>query len=268
MSSDPFFSGLSPVEVPWRDWRLHVPLRYRDLWSFTIMYRAPARVVRDLVPSNVHPIRFTPSEAIVLLGVNDARDSDIGPYQELWIGFPVTVNRVAVPFLGMRELLKRGGSVFLNELALTTAPATDLGIDIAGYPKHMADVRIEFEGGGATCTWVEDDQKVLSVTLDPVELKTSAKRAHSSLITLKDGFLARSEMISEASGSGKVPASGIALDLGDHPHTAEIRPLLEGKCLGGTIATGRKALLSPPLETWPAKSIPAGWRPPVMVESP
>ena len=74
------------------------------------------------------------------------------------IGFPVTVQEPALPYLGLRSFAKRGGAVFVHQMILDDQTAIDLGVDIAGYPKRLGEIELDFDSFMVKCLWREDGE--------------------------------------------------------------------------------------------------------------
>jgi len=70
------------------------------------------------------------------------------------------------------------------------------------------------------------------------------------LITIKDGYVLRGQAVGYTGRAGKVDAEAISVEFGSHERAAEIRKLVQGKCLDGHLVLDRQLTLSPPLEAW------------------
>jgi hypothetical protein len=250
MSNELLLEAVSGVEAEWKDRKLNVPLRYFAASNLTVSFRTPLGVVRSLLPANVYPLRWGRNEAVTAMIFNDFPDSDIGGYREVMIGFPVSMEQPALPYLGLRSFAKRGGAVFVHQMILDDQDAIDLGVDIAGYPKRLGEIELDFDSFMVHCMWREDGAEVLTVTAPRPTPVSVDERDRMDLITTKDGYVLRSHAVGYVGEAGQVDAEAISIEFGTHQRAEAIRQLIQGKCLGGRLALDRQLLLSPPLEAW------------------
>ncbi len=250
MSNNLLFEAISGVEADWRDRKLNVPLRYFEARNFTVSFRAPVDTIAGLLPPNVHPLRWGRHEAVTLMIFNDFPKTDIGGYREILIGFPVSVGERTWPYAGLRSFARRGGAVYAHELVLDDQVAVDLGVEIAGYPKHLGDLDIDLDSATIRCSWSEDGEEVLRLTAPRPTPTSVDKRDRMDLITTRDGYVLRSESIGYTGRAGRAKAATISLEFGTHWRVDALRGLTEGKCLGGRLSLDRQLALSQPLEAW------------------
>ena len=262
MSNELLLDALSGVESEWRDRRINVPLRYFEASNFTVSFRTPAEVVRSLLPHNVHPLMWGRNEAVTAIIFNHFAKSDIGGYQEVVIGFPVSIEQRALPYLGLRSFAKQGGAVFVHQMILDDQDAIDLGIAIAGYPKRFGEIELDFDSFRIHCRWSEDGQDVLTLTAPRPAPASIDERDRMDLITTTEGYTLRNPSVGYTGSAGAVDAASIEVEFGAHARSEQIRKLIQGKCLGGRLALDRHLVLSPPLEAWRYRgSAQAGWLP-------
>ncbi len=250
MSNELLFDAVSGVETEWRDRKLNVPLRYFEASNFTVSFRTPLDVVRGLLPDDVYPLRWGRKEAVTAVIFNDFPKSDIGGYREVMIGFPVSMEQPALPYVGLRSFAKQGGAVFVHQMILDDQDAIDLGVEAAGYPKRMGEIDFDFDSFMIQCLWREDGDEVLRVTASRPSPEPVDERDRMDLITIKDGYVLRSPTVGYTGSAGKVDADAIEVEFGTHSRTEGLRRLIQGKCLGGRLALARQVTLSPPLEAW------------------
>ena len=250
MSNELLFDAVSGVEAEWRDRKLNVPLRYFEASNFTVSFRTPVDVVRSLFPGNVHPLRWGRKEAVTAIVFNDFPKSDIGGYQEVMIGFPVSMEKPAMPYLGLRSFTKRGGAVFVHQMILDDQIAVDLGVDIAGYPKRMGEIDLDFDSFMIRCRWREAGEDVITITAPRPMPAAVDERDRMELITTKHGHELRSQSVSYVGRAGNLDAEAITVEFGTHARADELRRLVQGKCLGGRLVLDRQLTLSSPLEAW------------------
>lgn len=121
--------------------------------------------VRDLLPDGLAPVRVTPSRtAATFLCVEYDRigRGEIDPYREFGVLFAATPgDRTATPLSAVTGEL--GGYVWT--LPVTTEPARALG-EVWDYPKLVADVAFEDDGGRRRTTVDIDGERLLSVGIE------------------------------------------------------------------------------------------------------
>ncbi len=250
MSNDLLFDAIGGVAADWRDRKLNIPLRYFEAQSFTVTFRVPVSVVEGLLPANVHPLRWGRREAITVVVFNDFLKSDIGDYREILVGFPVSVGEKLWPYAGLRSFSRKGGAIFTYDMTLDDQTAIDLGVDIAGYPKHMGELDFDLASSTIRCVWREDGEDVLRVAAPRPSSTPIDERDRLDLITIKDGYVLRSQSVGYTGRAGRADGSAISIEYGTGLRAESIRNLTRGKCLGGRLALGRQLTLSPPLEAW------------------
>ena len=250
MSNDLLFDAISGVQSDWRDRRLNVPLRYFEARNFSVSFRTPVEVVDGLLPPNVYPLRWGRHEAVTAIVCNDFPKSDIGGYREILVGFPVSVGEKKLPYAGLRSFARKGGALYTHDMVLDDQDAIDLGVEIAGYPKHLGEIELDFDSSTIACIWREDGHDVLRLTAPRPTPAPVDKRDRMDLITVKDGYVLRSESVGYVGRAGSVDATTIDVEYGTHERAERIRNLTKGRCMGGRLVLDRQIALSPPLEAW------------------
>lgn len=103
-----FFSGIEQVELTAGDYRVRMPLFYRDLRGIAAVFPASWLRLRAVLPDRrLTPAQLTPGLGAVQIGIFEYRESDIGPYNELFIS-PVINSPGYAPVPGynvVRQLL-------------------------------------------------------------------------------------------------------------------------------------------------------------------
>ncbi len=97
-----FFEQVTQVETPWRDQTIRLPIFYYDVTTVAAAFLTPLAPVRALLPSpRLQPLRATPWHTVTIITAFEYRDSDIGPYNEVAIAFPITLDRPAPILTGL-----------------------------------------------------------------------------------------------------------------------------------------------------------------------
>lgn len=135
-------------------------------------------------------------------------------------------------------------------MPVTTEIARDAGIDLAGYPKFLADITFEQNDQWVQCSLREAGRHILTLSGRVGTLKT-AHRSRLQPITTRAGYLLRSELVvserDQVAGQG---SSGVQFELGDHPIAQELRALKLGKIIGYQYAPQHQAILTPAIESF------------------
>jgi len=253
MLESDFFQEVEHTPVTWDSFDVHVPLFYRDIEMMSITLMAPLDALRAALPSKrLYPYKLTPWHGAVSLTTYAYKDCDIGPYNEVGISIPVTLDKPTPVFTGIVRRPPAITKGFVTHLPVTTEVARKLGVDLAGYPKIIADIQCKDEGEWLTCTWKSDGRLVLSVR----GRKLSGKKVPRSLfhpMTFRDGYLLRSELVMSACQAGvSSRAADVSITLGDHTLAEELRSLKWGRTLNYVYCPSRQASLMPVSESYKA----------------
>ncbi len=164
MTTD-FFRGIKQWEVERNGWKGKLPVFYYDTTSMTVIYTATTAKVKDLLPvAGMHPMELAPGRALVAFTAFEYRKTDIDPYNELAISFPITYAKKPIPFVSAGlQMVRRCMSAYVWQLPVTTEIARQGGVDMYGYPKFIADIEFQKDSDTLTCDLSENGQKILSV---------------------------------------------------------------------------------------------------------
>jgi hypothetical protein len=219
-----------------------------------VYFLTPLERVLSLLPSDrLFPMRMVPGKAVTSIIFYEYRDSDIGPYNEMLIGFPVTIDRPAPMGFGMLTAERRGASAYIWHLPVTTEVARDLGIDVAGYPKILSDITVDADNGWLRCRTEAAGQHVLTLSVRRPRTKLVERRWPLDAITVKDQQLQRIPAVMNLrSFGGSLRAGNAKLETGEHPIGREVAALDLGRVLAIRYAPDSQIILSRPIEGWPA----------------
>jgi hypothetical protein len=251
MKDSSFFREIEHQELTWGERSIFVPVFYYDCMRMDALFLAPKRKLMALMPSSrMHPLNITPKHGIVTISTMEFRDSDIGPYNEVAISIPFTMDKVAPPFTGILRKSPEEPSLYIHQLPVTTEIARDAGVEFAGYPKFIARIEFEKKEDWTTCHLAEGDQAIL--TFSGRRLQTQqAPRSRVNFYTTRGGRILRSVGInSERLQARSKNSSHLQLELGDHPIAQELNELELGKMLVYQYAPQYQSILSPALESF------------------
>jgi hypothetical protein len=246
-----FFLEIEHRQVPWDERVIYVPVFYFDTMRLDALFMAPAEKLKALLPSpRLHPLRITPWSSAIAISAMEFRDSDIGPYNEVSISIPITLDKPSPLFTG---ILRKGSPepyVYIHHLPVTTEIARDAGVEFAGYPKFLAQIEFEKQDDWVTCHLAEEGRHILTLGVRQLGLnKTHRSRIH--YITTRGGRILRSCGVSnERLQSSSRDASHMRLELGDHSIAQELKELGLGRMLACTYVPSSQSILSPALESF------------------
>jgi hypothetical protein len=195
---------------------------------------------------------------MTVMTVYDYRDTDIGPYKEVLIGFPVSVNRATPILAGPGRFMTGGGSIWIWQLPVTTQIARDLGIAVAGYPKFLADIEFDYKDRVATCRLKEGDRDIFRVRAKCGRVRPKDLRTRYEPVTVKDDHLVRCMAVANYRHLARSLGGSVTLELGDHPLAEQIRNLGLGRVLSVGYAPDAQSILTSPYESWPLATVGAG----------
>jgi hypothetical protein len=253
MGNGAFFREIEHVQIPWRDRSIPVPAFYRDVGYFGAAFRTPLAAIRERLPSTrLHPVRITPNSGLTAVTVIEYRDCDVGPYNEISIGFPVTIDREASLLSQILPLRAPQTMSYILHLPVTTEFARDAGVEFYGFPKLVARIDIERNGGQWTARLAEGGQEILELAVrEPPFRDAPQMRRH--LLSHRGGRLLRCESMHSAHRIGAAKGKrGVELKLGDHPIADELRALRLGRAAYRFVAPKLAVILTPVIEGFDA----------------
>jgi hypothetical protein len=250
---DTFFREIEHVQVPWKSRQLFVPVFYYDVMLLSISLLAPTKNLKALLPSKrLHPYRISPWHSLVCITAYAYRDSDLGPYNEISISIPVTIEKPTPIFAGSLLNLPEEQKSYIHHLPVTTEIAREVGVEFAGYPKFIADIVFTEEDEWIKCVLTEGDKHILTLTGRKLESHPVPRyRVHP--LTFRHGRLLRSEFtISQREMGISKDSEDVKLDLGVHPITDELRSMKLGKLIAFMYCPFMQGILTPVIESFAA----------------
>jgi len=191
---DGFFDGLMRWRVP--EHGVQSPLFFRDLGAFALVFNGATEAVKPLLPdARMRPVEVLPGRCLVVVAAVQYRDTDLGAYDEIAVGFPVATGDHPLPaFDALWRSLGRSLNVWIWKMPVSTEVAWRVGEGIAGFPKWVADVRISEHDGQAHAALWDQGAPVLEFSCpagDAPGERTLKLRSH----TVKDGVPLQSLML-------------------------------------------------------------------------
>lgn len=252
MRDHSFFQGVEQQFVEEGGFSFCQPTFYYDVMTLNTVFLTPLKRVQARLPSaRMHPVRATPWHALTAITTFEYRGSDIGPYNEVAISFPITIDKKSPVFFGMLRQLSEGPVAYVLHLPVTTEIARYGGVRFYNFPKFLADIQFKQEGGWTHCRLAEDEREILHLSVRQLPVKAAAHGLMHG-ITVRDGRILRSEVILNLrrQGVSRNPAD-VRLELGDHPIAQELRSLRLGRLLHCEYLPANQAILTGVIESHP-----------------
>jgi hypothetical protein len=248
-----FFRGVPQRLITVAGYVRPTPAFFYDGSEADVYLATPLERIRELLPSRrLHPLRLTPRSGVTLIVASEYRDSDLGTYREVIIGFPVTVDRNAPVTTELRRFMAQGGSVYIWQIPVTTTIARDVGVEVAGSRRFLAEIDFRAEAGLVTCRLGEGERHILTLRLRHRPPVKRDVRLRALPVTVKGDRLLRATTVTRIPRAAVVyDGRGVELDLGDHPLAGELRRLRLGRVIMASYAPANQSILGPPLESWP-----------------
>jgi hypothetical protein len=220
MNRGDFFKGVIQWDMMTKDMSLEgkLPVFYYDNTSMTAIYTASTDKVKRLLPlPDMHPVEAMSGRALVAFTAFEYRKTDIDPYNEFSISFPITFRKKAIPgitVLGM--MARRYFTAYVWQLPVTTERARKGGVEMYGYPKFLADISFSRENDALTCTLSEGGKNIL--VLKGQKLKTSPEKVNRfKTFSVKDGVpLAANVYMNPIEFGKSMSGKAAQLTLGNH----------------------------------------------------
>lgn len=248
-----FFRGIQHVEMPWGDKTIWAPQFFYDTMSASAHFLAPIDVIKSMLPSQrMKPIRVWPGKCIVSISLFEYRDCDLGPYNEIGVVIPITIDEPTPLFTGVFRSAPKEPYVYVRHLPVTTEDAKNAGVEFANYPKTIGDIKFTNDDKWIHCSWKDNGTKVMDVSIKKGTLR-SVERNRMHAINADAGRLVRVEsIVSERQESTGSNPDAVKLSLGEHPVADDIRKMQLGKCMMHTYSPQSQVILSPVMESWAA----------------
>ena len=157
------FDGIKQWEFEAKGMKGKLPVFYYDNTSVTAIYTASTAQVKALLPHpDMRPIELYRHTCLTVFTAFEYRKSDIGPYNEFSIAFPITFRKRQIPGITViRQMARRCFTAYVWQLPVTTEIARAGGVEMYGLPKFIADISFKKEQGWIECTLSESKEKIL-----------------------------------------------------------------------------------------------------------
>ncbi|WP_435078682.1 acetoacetate decarboxylase family protein [Halococcus sp. AFM35] len=207
-----------------------LPIKYRKWTMATAAFPAPISQLRDLLPSQLSPLRLLPRKGGVVLFSAEYQDAgSLDAYNEVGIMIPA-LHETDPGQWGMSplSLLRLGRSyvkAYVQYLPVTTEEARSLG-EIWGYPKEVAEVNIEDDDRTRRVSVHSDGKHVLTFEVD--HARTRQQSVDLYPYTGQQGAV-RARIETQGEYAIRPFSNRASYTLGDHPQANILRSLDMGE---------------------------------------
>jgi hypothetical protein len=137
-------------------------------------------------------MRIAPGRCAVALEALSFGETDLGPYNEVLVGIPFTLDERSPQFTGILRSLPEVPFIYVHRLPVTTEIALGPGIHFLAAPKFIADITFEETDEWVRCRLTEGGAEILTLEVRKGELEP-AERRHANMVTAREGYLLRWE---------------------------------------------------------------------------
>ncbi len=251
MQNTDFFQQIEHIKSTVGNRAISFPVFYQDVSTLSVQFLASLEKVKQILPSpRMHPFRITPWHCVVSISAFEYRNCDIGPYNEVSIGIPIVFDAPSPLFVGTLRQAPMEPRIYIHHLPVTTTIAHELGVELAGYPKFLADITFERDDKWARCELCEEGKTILTLS-SSASKRNHVPRSRMHPITLREGYMLRSELIvserNQLIGRG---SSDVCFELGDHAIAQELKEWKLDRVLAYQYAPQHQAILTPVMESF------------------
>lgn len=248
-----FFKGIQHVEMPWGEKTIWAPQFFYDTMSASAHFLAPIDVITSMLPSDrMKPIRVWLGKCIVSISLFEYRDCDLGPYNEIGVVIPITIDTPAPLFTGIFRSAPKEPYVYVKHLPVTTEDAKNAGVEFANYPKTIGDISFTYDQNWVHCNWNDNGEKVMDISIKKGKPKQVERTRMHAINADADRLVRVESIVSERLESVGTRSDGVKLSLGKHPVSEDLGKMQLGKCMMHTYSPQSRIILSPVLESWSA----------------
>jgi hypothetical protein len=246
-----FYKQVDHPQVEYRGHPFNMPVFYYDVTALMVGFLTPLDKVKELLPSvRMKPLRATPWHTVTVIACFEYRDSDAGPYNEVAVSFPFTLDRSAPIFTGLLQHIAAGPMAYIYKLPVTTEIARQFGVDFYNFPKFIANIDFSRDGGWIHCQLSEGGHSIFTLSSKMLPVK-SAGRWRFDCFSARDDRILRSEVTVNVRQQviSRNPKN-VKFELGDHNIAQEIRNLKLGRMVHLQYLPACQTILSSVVESY------------------
>ncbi|MFD0355479.1 acetoacetate decarboxylase family protein [Streptomyces sp. NPDC127110] len=190
--------------------QVSMPVEVREASGCSALFLVPADRAQSVIDySGLKVLRPFPGKAVCSLLFIRYTDNDLGCYDEFGVNFLV------------RPPDRGRVGMFVHWLPVTGSFTMEAGRSIWGYPKELADIRLN----GHECVVSMDGRPVIGMRVRPgVPVPGGAMNSAVPAFSCMDGVTRRIEWSMHPEGV-RSRYGGVRIQLGDHPIADQLRSL-------------------------------------------
>jgi hypothetical protein len=245
MDDNPFFSGVRRWPWPLAG-GLEVPLFFPSLGFASALYTADTVSARRLLPdARMRPVEVMPGRCLFSITGLHYRESDLGPYDELSLAVPIAFGSHPLPALdALWKGVTRVLNAFVWQLPVTTQRACDAGVELAGFPKFVADIVFERDEQRLRFRLSEQGQAVMTLVVDAPD-DPGERELKLRGYTMQDGVpLVSNLLLRQTRFRDHLQRDAARLELGSGALAESLRALrLSDRPVGSHVCSQARAML-------------------------
>ena len=231
MRRSSFFEGVRQIDIEIGGQPGKTPTFYYDGRGMTALFAARYGLLRELMPDPRYvPARLVPGLGVLAISCLEYRDTDIGPYNELLIGVPLSEPdfRANIPGRALVAARRRGQQPsFVWQLPVTTEIALRGGVDFYNFPKFIAEIEFNETPDGARCRLAEGREHILTLSGKRIGTPHNAQVDHFLRLWMDGQPQAAHFRMNQLQVGSSTRRTAAALELGArHPIALELSRLL------------------------------------------
>jgi hypothetical protein len=207
-----------------QDRTVTLPVEIRKARSWAATFTVDATATQALIASTgLEVAQMRPGKAIASLAAVRYEDGDLDRYNEVAVAFVVRRHDApdATPGRKALEVARNRTGVYIHHLPVDQSFTLEAGRTIWGYPKFLADIRIDERPKETRITLRDDGAHVFTLTVRP-GVRVPFGLPNLPTYTHMDDVLRCTAWETFPEGTRARPG-GAALELGTHPIADELR---------------------------------------------
>jgi len=246
-----FYEQVDHPQVQYREQPFHMPVFYYDVTTMIAAFLTPLGKINALLPSpRMKPLRATPWHGVTVFTCFEYRDCDAGPYNEVAISFPFTVDRPAPVLTGLLRHISQGPMSYVYKLPVTTETARQFGIDFYNFPKFITNIDFSRDTEWIHCRLAEGGENIFNLSVKLLPVKESPRWRFDAISTRGDHFLRSEVTINVRQQAISRNPANVKLELGNHKLAQEIKSWNLGRMVHMQYVPSCQTILSSVVESY------------------
>lgn len=246
-----FYKQVDHPQIEYRGHLFNMPVFYYDLTAVIVGFLTPLDNVKALLPSNrMKLLRATPWHTVTIIACFEYRDCDAGPYNEVAIAFPFTMDHSAPILTGLLKHIAAGPMAYVYKLPVTTEIARQFGVDFYNFPKFIANIDFSRDGGWLHCDLSEGGHNIFTLSSKMLPVKSSGRWRFDCFSVREDRILRSEVTVNVRQQAISRNSRNVNLKLGDHDLAEELRNLKLGRMVHLQYLPSCQTILSSVVESY------------------